>query len=159
LPDVVVNIGRIFADDTKYTVLWELRMTESYSMTISANYQIGQINTTKCSVMYLGHNNRKYDYDMRDNNGELQKLDESVVEDLGVYVDNKLSFHQHINTSVNKATNILGVIKRTFTIRCRCRDTIGRLYTSHVGIRNVPRTTQYGGDMDKIERLQRRATK
>jgi hypothetical protein len=112
--------------------------------------------------VHLGHKNPKYDYDMRDNNGELQKLEESVVEkDLGVYVDNKLSFHQHVNTSVNKATKILRVVKRTFT--SRGKNIIRRLCTSLVRptleYEKVPRTTQYVGDMDKIERVQRRATK
>jgi hypothetical protein len=71
-------------------------------------------------------------------------------------VDNKLSFHQGVNTSLNKATKILGVImviKRTLT--SRSRNIIRRLYTSLY----APRTNQYVGDMDKTERVQRRATK
>ena len=34
--------------------------------------------------------------------------------DLGVIVDNK-SFEQHINSQVQKANNIMGLIRRTFT--------------------------------------------
>ena len=73
----------------------------------------------------------------------------------------KLTFHQHVNTSVNKATRILGVIKRTFT--SRSKNIIRRLYTTLVRpileYGNALRTTQYVGDMDKIENIQRRATK
>ena len=35
--------------------------------------------------------------------------------DLGIIVDNKLSFKAHINNSANKANRILGMIRRTFT--------------------------------------------
>ena len=112
--------------------------------------------------MHLGRNNPKHTYMMRDNDGVYQKLDETELEkDLGVYVDNKLSFHQHVNTSVNKATRILGIIKRTFT--SRSKNIIKRLYTTLVRpileYGNAPRTAQYAGDMDKIENIQRRATK
>ena len=121
-----------------------------------------KFNTNKCSVMHLGRTNPKHTYNMRDNDGMYQKLEETEVEkDLGVYVDNKLSFHQHVNTAVNKATRILGVIKRTVT--SRSKNIVKRLYTTLVRptleYGNAPRTTQYIGDMDKIEKVQRRATK
>ena len=94
---------------------------------------------------------------MRDNDGVYQQLEETEVEkDLGLYVDNKLSFHHHVNTAVNKATRVLGVIKRTFT--SRSRNIIKRLYTTLVRPTLEPRISQYVGDMDKIEKVQRRAT-
>ena len=49
-------------------------------------------------------------YDIRDNDGVYQQLEETEVEkDLGVYVDNKLSFHHHVHTAVNKANRVLGI--------------------------------------------------
>ena len=34
--------------------------------------------------------------------------------DIGVVIDSKLSFENHINEKVNKANSIMGVIRRTF---------------------------------------------
>ena len=168
LPDVVKNVVRIFADDTKLygpvsteegrTVLQE----DTDKLSDWSDTWLLKFNTSKCSVMHLGRTNPKHTYNMRDNDGMYQKLEETEVEkDLGVYVDNKLSFHQHVNTAVNKATRILGVIKRTFT--SRSKNIVKRLYTTLVRptleYGNAPRTTQYIGDMDKIENVQRRATK
>ena len=62
---------------------------------------------------------------------------------------------------MNKATRVLGVIKRTFT--SRSRNIIRKLYTTLVRpileYGNAPRIHQFVGDMDKVERVQRRATK
>ena len=35
--------------------------------------------------------------------------------DLGVIFDKDLSFHTHIQQSINKANQMIGLIKRTFT--------------------------------------------
>ena len=49
-------------------------------------------NVSKCKVMYLGDNNPKHEYRL---NGTV--LEETVEErDLGVLVDNKLKFENHI---------------------------------------------------------------
>ena len=83
--------------------------------------------------MHLGRNNPKHVYNMRDNDGAYQHLEETEVEkDLGVYVDNILSFHQHVNTAVNKATRVLGVIKRTFT--SHHQEAIHHLSKTYIGI-------------------------
>jgi hypothetical protein len=99
LPNVVANTVRIFADDTKLYVSVrneEDRKTLQDDINRLSDWPdpwLIKFNTSKCSVIHLGHNNPKYDYDMRDNS-ELQKLEQSAVEkDLGVYVDNKLFFH------------------------------------------------------------------
>ena len=34
--------------------------------------------------------------------------------DIGVIIDSKLTFENHINEKVNKANSIMGVIRRTF---------------------------------------------
>jgi len=37
------------------------------------------------------------------------------IKDLGVTFDNKLKFDHHINNIINKAYQILGIVKRNFT--------------------------------------------
>ena len=112
--------------------------------------------------MHLGQNNPNHKYVMRDNEGHSTQLEETELEkDLGLHIDNKLSFHQHVNQGVNKANRILGIIKRTFASRDKL--IIKRLFTTMVRpileYGNAPRLHQFAGDIDKLEKVQRRATK
>ena len=52
---------------------------------------------------------------MDDPSGQTRSLEETTCEkDLGVLIDNKLTFKNHISTSAKKANSILGLIRRTF---------------------------------------------
>lgn len=168
LPNAVRSVVRIFADDTKMygkatttEDRVELQKDIDNLSKWSDNWQL-KFNTNKCSVMHLGHNNVRTVYHMNDNDGVHRDLKESVIEkDLGVHVDNKLSFHQHIDESVKKANRTLGLIKRTFISRDKM--IIKKLYTTMVRpileYGNSARIHQYAGDTDRIEKVQRRATK
>ena len=112
--------------------------------------------------MHLGHNNPCHDYQMKDNEGNYKHLEETEMEkDLGLHVDNKLSFHHHVSQAVVKANRTLGMIKRTFVTRDN--HIIKKLYTTMVRplleYGNAPRIHQFAGDIDKMEKVQRRATK
>jgi hypothetical protein len=51
-------------------------------------------------------------------------MEETIAEkDVGVTIDNKLSFDKHITEKVDKANSIIGVIRRTF-------EYLGRILTS-----------------------------
>ena len=168
LPDVVKSTVRIFADDTK---LYGSATTEQDRQLIQEDIDslsdwsdkwLLKFNTSKCGVMHLGYNNPKQDYNMRDNSNEYQGLEETKIEkDLGVHIDNKLTFHQHVNNAVNKANRILGIIKRTFANRST--GIMKRLYTTLVRpaleYGNAVRTSRYVGDTDKMEKVQQRATR
>ena len=84
-----------------------------------------------------------------------------MEKDLGVVVDNKLTFSQHINSTVVKANQVVGMIRRSF--KYMDKEIFVQLFTSRVRplleYGNViwnPRLIQ---DIDAIERVQRRATK
>ena len=67
-------------------------------------------------MMHLGYNNPKYTYYMSDNlNSKVPLSETTAKKDLGVIVDNKLSFHEHVATAPKKANYILGTIKKTFS--------------------------------------------
>ena len=67
-------------------------------------------------MMHLGNNNPKYTYYMSGDIHTRVPLSETIAEkDLGVIVDNKHSFHEHVAKATKKANNILGTIKKTFS--------------------------------------------
>ena len=88
-------------------------------------------------------------------------LEESKCErDLGVMVDNELKFGQQVDAVVLKANRQLGLIKRSFTYLDE--KTLVLLYTSLVRplleYANVTWPVSFKKDIDKLERVQRRAT-
>jgi hypothetical protein len=55
-------------------------------------------------------------YYLYDNDGNRIELEQSDGEkDIGVLVDENLSFNKHIQNQVNKANSIMGLIRRTYT--------------------------------------------
>ena len=57
---------------------------------------------------------------MRKSDGTLIKLEVSNCEkDVGLYIDEHLTFETHIVTKVNKANSTMGLIRRSFTYLMR----------------------------------------
>jgi hypothetical protein len=55
-------------------------------------------------------------YHLYNNDGNRIELEQSDGEkDIGVFVDENLSFNTHIQNKVNKANSIMGLIRRTYT--------------------------------------------
>jgi hypothetical protein len=83
------------------------------------------------------------------------------VKDLGVTVDNRLSFKEHILTKINKAYSVLGIIKRNF--KHMDSYTFVKIYKtmvrSHLEYAVSVWSPNHKGSIDDLERVQRRATK
>ena len=81
--------------------------------------------------------------------------------DLGVCFDNELKFGTHIGNAVNKANQLVGLIRRTFTHNDK--EMVKRMYTSivrpHLEYGNIIWYPQLKKDVNLIERVQRRVTK
>ena len=113
----------LFADDAKLykfikNIQESLLLNESCQQVYNWCNKWGmKINITKCKVMTV-HPNRervKYDYYFTDENGvktELAYTEEFC--DLGVTFDNKLTFRAHVSNKINKANQMLGIIRRNF---------------------------------------------
>jgi len=70
-------------------------------------------NVDKCKVMHIGNNNGKAKYEM---NGKI--LEEVIEErDLVVNMQNDMKCNSHCIKAVKTANRVLGMIKRTFTVR------------------------------------------
>lgn len=114
-------------------------------------------NIEKCSVVHLGGKNSNNIYKIND--CELKKG--NVEKDLGVVVDKTMKFSEQCNNVVSSANATLGIIKRTIT--CKNKDIILRLYKALVRPKLeycIQAWRPYlRKDIDKIEKVQRRATK
>jgi len=114
-------------------------------------------NTDKCAVMHLGRTNPSSQYVLNDKH--LKELEKE--RDLGIIIDRNLKFSEHCNKVANTANVTLGMIKRT--INCKSKSVITRLYKALVRPQLeycVQAWRPYmKKDIEKIERVQRRATK
>ena len=74
----------------------------------------------KCKAMSVSGNktpdNIDGKYHLYNNTGNKVQLDQSNGEkDIGVLVDDNISFSKHIQQQVNKANSIMGLIRRTYS--------------------------------------------
>ena len=111
----------------------------------------------KCKVLRLGKEKDGYTYKLGND-----VLDTTTCEkDLGVEVDDDLSFTTHISKQVNKANSIMGMIRRKFPhLDCH---TFPQLFKSIVRPHLEYATSVWNpylkSDIIKLEQVQRRATK
>ena len=169
LPKVVSNSVKLFADDTKlYARSDSQDQTDSVQTDLNSLCQWSRdwllsFHPEKCSVLKLGSKKSLAQYHMSSSvSAEVHTLSETEVEkDLGVLVDNKLNFKQHVASAVSKANRVLGVIRRSF--HHLDNSTFVQLYKSMV--RPI---LEYGqsawqpslkGLRQDLENVQRRATR
>ena len=169
LPEVVDSLCQMYADDTKlFSSVQTLELRKQIQKDLdnlidwADKWQL-HFNADKCHVLHMGARNPMYQYYMRSHNSdERVKLAASEIEkDLGVQVDNELKFARHINTQVNKANRIVGLIRRSFSHIDK--DGMRQMYISmvrpHLEFANVVWSPHYDKDINIIEQVQRRTTK
>ena len=72
-------------------------------------------NASKCKSLHLGKDNVQNDYSMVSPSGQVILEHTTCEKDLGVLIDEKLSFDEHISQAVKRANTKLAIIRRTFT--------------------------------------------
>ena len=108
--------GFMFADDTKIFKIitrpeHQAEMQEDlYNMDDWSEAWLLGYNLDKCIKMHIGPNKKPYDYELQ---GELlEHVNEE--KDIGVTVDDNLTFESHILEKVKKANQMCGMIRRNF---------------------------------------------
>jgi len=163
LDDSVCSKVLKFADDTKvFNVVSNANDIDRLKQDLRSLCKWSQdwqmlFNVDKCKIMHIGYNNNKARYEM---NGKY--LEEVTEErDLGVIMQNDLKCSSQCIKAVNTANRVLGMIKRTFSVRDK--DIILQLYKSlvrpHLEYSVQAWRPHFQKDIDLIEGVQRRATK
>ena len=162
LPDNVTSNCKIFADDTKIYNSTEnsksIQEDINSLMEWSDTWQL-KFNASKCNVLHTGKSNTVNDYFMGDKKTKINSVEHE--KDIGVTFDKKLNFDVHINTAVNKANQLIGLIKRSF--QYLDRDMFIKLYKAiirpHLEYANVIWHPIYKRQQSSLEKVQRCATK
>lgn len=164
LPISINSTCKIFADDTKlYNIASSsaLLQDDIYKLQEWSNIWNLYFNVSKCGVLHFGKNNQGNKYYMKVKDSVEQIKDLNEEKDLGVIFDNKLSFDTHIGKIVNKANQMLGIIRRSFSYLDK--DVFLKLYKSfvrpHLEYANAIWFPYLKRQSSQIERVQRRATK
>ena len=163
LPDIIQCGIKLFADDTKmYTSVSStddaaLLQSDLVALTRWSNTWLMPFNRSKCRVLHLGSANQGSIYTM-----DNTPLDSTPLEkDLGVKVDTELKFREQASAAVNKATQVLAVIRRSFA---HLDDvTLPLLFKTlvrpHLEYGNLIWGPFNRADQRLVERVQRRATR
>ena len=174
LPENIKSSILMFADDTKlyrkidsnedYTLLQkDLDILQNWSDTWLLKF-----NPDKCKTLTIGkskvENDRRYSMKINEspNSSQSHNLEKVKEEkDLGIIIDDRLNFEKHINTKVNKANQIMGLIRRTFSflnesIFLHLYKSIVRPHLEYAVHCWHPMRKK---DISSIENVQRRATR
>ena len=171
LPDDLNTETFVFADDTKIfhksknikedpEIEQDLKSLEDWS-----KRWLLKFNPSKCVHMIITRQQNLDDIQrklMDSRVGIRTVLPQAKVEkDLGVNIDDRLTFKEHIGVITKKANKILGVIRRCFTNLNK--DVFVPLYTSlvrsHLEYAQAAWSPHNKGDVRKLEQIQRRATR
>ena len=172
LPDSIQNNSTavMFADDTKLFARTDTskdkeKLQEDLDCVCKwSSLWLLKFHTDKCKVLSLGY---KLDetpptFNMVTNSEDGVKLEATTCEkDIGVHVDDNLSFKDHIYNRIKKANAVMGIIRRTFDYLDQnmflqhFKSLVRLLIETPVAVWAPYKKT----DIAELERVQRRATK
>ena len=100
-------------------------------------------------------------YSISQNNKNVSLECKESFKNLGVVIDEKLTFRDHIHVKINEAYPMLGIIKRSF--KCLTTSSFILLYKSmvrsHLDYCSSVWVPYEKGDIELLEKVQKRATK
>jgi hypothetical protein len=171
MPEMVESSTYLFADDTNIfrEILEEndekMLQADLDSLQSWSDTWLLKFHPNKCKVMSVankGMDKGTKHYYLYNNDGNRIELEQYDGEkDIGVLVDENLSFNKHIQNQVNKANSIMGLIRRTYTYldEQSFKYLFQALVRPHIEYAEAVWSPFKVGDIEKIENVQRRATK
>ena len=163
LPDLVSSTVYLFADDTKIFKIIEnendpkILQRDLDSLRKWSDTWLLRFHPQKCKFMNLGKNKEQVEYKLGDH-----RLDQiSEEKDIGVHIDDELSFNRHISEKIKKANSMAGIIRRSF--KYLDKETFTPLYKSLVRTHLEYASSVWAPykikHVEDLEAVQRRATR
>jgi len=120
-----------------------------------------RFNSDKCNILYIGSNNPKHKYYLKEGD-TISELKETTCEkDLGVFVDPLLTFNFHVSSTIKKARRMSGLIIRN--IACKSPAIMVPLFKALIRpileYANVVWCPYNKNNILKIEKVQQQFTK
>lgn len=119
-----------------------------------------RLNNSKCKVLKVTRKKNSIDFIYTINGNSVDNVSE--IRDLGVIIDEKISWNQHIHNIIVKANRVMGLIKRAVGYDAP-RHVKLQLFATLVRSKLEYCTQVWGGisqvNMVKLERVQRSATR
>ena len=169
LPQAIDCMSMLYADDTKiYQAINNAKDAEIFQENIkelwkwSVEWQL-HFHPDKCHILHLGKSNMNQRYYMGAGDTTPHTHLKATMEekDLGVVVDDQLKFSNHCDRIVNTANKLLGIMRRAFT--WLDKTTFSLVYKGVIRpvieYASSVYSTMLMKDINKIESIQRRATK
>ena len=151
----------LFADDTKLycnplkdkdSFLRDIEVLEEW-----ADTWLMKLNKEKCYILHLGANNPHYTYELK--GLELKAVNQH--KDLGLIVSSDLKWATHIAQTVKRANSLIYLVQRAFSNTSV--DMISKIYKSFIRPKleyaHSIYCPYYVGDIELMERVQRRVTR
>ncbi|KAK4829710.1 hypothetical protein QYF61_006085 [Mycteria americana] len=143
-----------FADGTKLSGSINMPERDINKLEKWAHVNLMRFNKAKCNLLHLGWGNPWYQYRLGDEGIESSPEEK----DLGVWMDEKLHMSRQCTLASQKASCILGCIKRSTT--SQSREVILLLYSAllrpHLEYCVQLWSPQFRKDMDLLEQIERR---
>ena len=122
------------------------------------------LNIDKCKVLTISKQKNLIDFKYGFQTEHLQFVELERVygmNDLGVVVDSELSFKEHIYGKINKANQMIGIIKRNFKNIDKLSFTLiyKSMVRSHLEFANSVWSPYKNYLIEDLEKVQKRATK
>lgn len=167
MPEVVSGLIKIFADDTKiYSVVKDDGSYENLQKDLLSLQQWAykwqmRFNAGKCKCLHLGTKNKLYEYKMNEGGIEVILETTKCEKDLGVFIEPDLNFSQQCTKAANKATQLVGMIRRSFDFMDKdmLRTLFKGLVRPHLEYANTIWSPLHKKDVISIENVQRRASR
>lgn len=168
MPDKVTSMCKLFADDSKlYLTIksrydQEIIQSDLFKLCDWSKEWLLAFNIAKCKAVHYGYTYFDFNYQMKDSTGEVKDLPYDTEEkDLGIKFHSSLKFDSHISTVVNKANQIIGLIKRSFyfmdkSLFLKLYKTLVRPHFDYGNSIWYPISKK---NIQSIENVQRRATR
>ena len=156
----------IYADDTK--IFREINTLDDCALLQEDIDRVSQyckhncifINASKCHVMTFSRKSSNISHVYLLNGNQLNSV--TSIRDLGVMLDSKMIFADHIDYAITKANKLLGFILRVSTV-FKSTDTLKLLFNcyvrSHLEFASVIWNPQYATYISRLEAVQRKFVK